>query len=140
MVDKKSVKKKTKKEKVEEKPFKGNSKYFSLVLLIIVALFLISSSIYYLIGSKGFKRGGLIGDAICGNFASEETQDQCCEDMHENDVTIACEGSWKFVSGNEKCQYVCQGSLPFCQEDSKTCPNGKIVERNPENDCNFDPC
>jgi hypothetical protein len=30
--------------------------------------------------------------------------------------------------------------LTACSKDAKQCPNGRVVGRNPENNCEFDPC
>ena len=93
-------------------------------------------------GSEDFRRGGLVGDAICGNFATKGTQDKCCSDLHENDVipSFYAPGDWQYVPGMKQCQYIFIGALPGCTEDAKICPNGRVVSRDPEDGCRFKPC
>ena len=113
----------------------------SVVILIIVILFMVGAGIYWLTNSeKLWKRSDLVGDGICGNLPSTEGQNNCCAEVHGEDIIIACEGGWEYVSGIKQCQYVCNGEKPVCPEDARECSDGSVRERDAGNECEFDEC
>jgi len=118
---------------------KKHDKIAMYALLIIVALILVAS--YYLSNQDAPVRDtGLVGDQLCGNFVSEENQDSCCSEGHKNDFAVQCVGNWQFISGLNKCQYVCDDGLIACPEDAKVCEDGSVVVRDHENECEFRTC
>lgn len=113
----------------------------ALVVLIGVVVVIAVFSIYYILNQDDLgRRGNLVGDGICGNYVKGADRDGCCAEVHSDDFTIECVGDWKYLSGIEFCQFVCDGTEPSCPEDVKVCDNQKIVERNASNECFFDEC
>jgi hypothetical protein len=108
-----------------------------IVVLIIVVL---AAAFYLLNQDKMDRRGDIVGDRICGDFGDEETQDNCCNDVHADEIHALCEGKWEYLSGVRKCQFVCTGVLPQCAEDFRVCESGDVVGRNASFECEFNPC
>jgi len=122
------------KKRKKERDYRG-------VVLLIVLAFLILTTVYYLLNQDRLdRRTPIVGDGVCGSFVDEEGQDFCCSRAHEDDVRVQCVGSWEYVSGQGLCQYVCEGALPACQEDARTCEDGGTVVRNASNECRFNEC
>ncbi len=116
-------------------------KIVNFVVFIIVLGFMIGATIYWFTYQNELgRRGDLVGDGVCGNLPDDESQDACCAEAHRQDSVEACEGRWQYVSGIKFCQYVCAGQLVVCPEDAKVCSDGRIVERNAGEDCEFDEC
>jgi len=113
----------------------------NFLILSIVLGFVVLATIFYLLNQdKLDRRGDIVGDRICGDFSGAEAQDRCCADMHADEVHTICEGKWEYLSGLRKCQFVCKGVLPKCQEDFRVCESGHVVGRNPEHECEFFAC
>lgn len=111
----------------------------TIYAIILIAILLLIA-IYHIKNTKPVRDNGLVGDQICGNFLNEADQDSCCSEAHKDDFVIACVGGWQYISGYDKCQYVCDDQGIACTEEAKVCDNGNIVSRNHENECEFDPC
>lgn len=110
---------------------------------VFIAVFVIiaAGAFYYLFNQNEMdRRGDIVGDRICGDFANKEAMDSCCKDVHSGDVHAMCEGGWEYLSGTRKCQFICTGSLPSCTEDFRVCESGDVVGRNPEQGCDFYSC
>lgn len=107
---------------------------------IIVAILLIGVAMYYWYHQAAGRASALVGDSICGSPLSAEAQDACCATAHEGDITAQCVGGWRYVNGMRKCQYVCDGVMPACTLEAKSCRDGHSVARNASNDCRFDRC
>ena len=113
----------------------------SALVLGIVLVFVVLAAVFYLLNQdKLERRGDIVGDRICGDFSSRDAQDNCCAEVHADEMHILCEGRWEYISGNRKCQFVCTGVLPTCTEDFRVCESGDVVGRNPEYECEFFVC
>lgn len=107
--------------------------------LIAVFVALIAIAVIYLMSNNSEGRDSeLIGDRICGNLGSQEGQDACCSERHENDVTIQCVGQWRYDSETRLCGFECEPVV--CTQEAMLCPDGSAVGRNSSNNCAFDPC
>jgi len=86
------------------------SKKIIIIYALIVVLLLFTGAIYYYKNQSDVgRRTNLVGDAVCGNLLSEETQDACCAEAHKDDVTILCVGNWQYIEEESICRYVCGG-------------------------------
>ena len=83
-----------------------------IVYVLIIAILLFAGALYYYrtqnddVGINGGD-GGV--DANCGLFSSEEERNACCAELHKDDITIACVGTWQYIEKDEVCEYVCTG-------------------------------
>lgn len=112
-----------------------------VIASVVVFVLLFSLARYYLIHqAEDGREPALAGDVICGSLVSQEAQDACCRNVHKEDATSECAGSWNYIEGARNCQYLCSGALPSCKDDVKRCPDGKNVIRNPNKECKFDRC
>ena len=124
-----------------KKRTKKTNNFKPLIILIAILIILIFAAIYYFLNANKLeRRSNLVGDKVCSSFPDEKGQDNCCFNFHKEDITIKCVGNWKYIEGIDKCQFVCENSLPSCPEDAKQCSGSKVVKRNPDLECNFDYC
>ena len=111
-----------------------------MLLSILVLLLLVALAVYYLYYQKDERNSSLIGDKVCGSPLSERAQDACCYNAHKGEAVVTCVGQWRYVNGEDRCQFVCNGSTPACSAEVKVCPSGFSVSRNATNECLFDAC
>ncbi|MBS3077275.1 hypothetical protein J4233_03300 [Candidatus Pacearchaeota archaeon] len=131
--------KKKRDRKNSQRHYKGRDK--SVWVLAIVLVFVVAAAGWYLLNQdKLDRRGDIVGDRICGDFSSTETQNKCCADVHANEIHVLCDGKWQYLSGVRKCQFVCAGVLPSCSEDFRVCESGDVVGRNASYGCEFNAC
>lgn len=80
------------------------------ITLIVVFAFLFVVALYYIFYSQGFNRqSSLVGDATCGSLVSESAQNNCCANVHADEI-FQCAGEWKYNPGNRLCSYICGSS------------------------------
>ena len=72
-------------------------------MFFIVVLLLFS----FLIPQYTKKMSPPSGDSDCDVFPSGEERNECCAELHKNDVTIECVGEWKYVEDEKNCKFVC---------------------------------
>lgn len=116
-----------------------DKKRTSVFLIVVIVVFLVAATVYYFMApSEDYRRGGLVGDAVCGNIGSEEGRDLCCTNAHADDeLKVSCIGGWKYFVDENECRFVCELG---CQEDMRVCDDGSSVVRDPENGCEFIEC
>ena len=119
---------------------KKPKKPFLMAVSILVLVLVIGVAMFYWYHQAEGRESSLVGDAVCGSPFSVRTQDSCCATAHGAELVIQCVGRWKYVNAMSKCQFVCDGALPSCDEDVKTCDYGHTVSRNASNECRFDRC
>ena len=109
-------------------------KWWGWILIIIaIILFLIIGIIAFVMPQA------LISDSFCGKRTSEESQNDCCSNLHKGEPSVECIGSWEFLEGIDSCRFFCASRIS-CPDGAKACEDGTIVMRNRDNECFFDEC
>jgi len=121
-----------------------SKKLVVIYALIVVVILFTGAMYYYKNQSNAGIRTGLVGDAVCGNLLSEESQDACCAEAHKSDVTITCVGNWRYIEEESICRFVCgeeilENPQEECEsvdgtwtEFSNGCVDSCDLARNPE--------